>query len=70
LKFSIDLPVQFRDIDVMGRVNNAAYLQYMETAKSDGTQHSVWNPRVPHLAHMNMWRLLMPHGVRKFEKQR
>jgi len=33
LKFRIDLPVQFRDIDVMGHVNNATYLQYMETAR-------------------------------------
>jgi acyl-CoA thioester hydrolase len=33
LKFSIDMPVQFRDIDVMGHVNNATYLQYMETAR-------------------------------------
>jgi acyl-CoA thioester hydrolase len=33
LKFSIVLPVQFRDIDVMGHVNNATYLQYMETAR-------------------------------------
>jgi acyl-CoA thioester hydrolase len=33
LKFSIDLPVQFRDIDVMGHVNNATYLQYMETGR-------------------------------------
>jgi acyl-CoA thioester hydrolase len=33
LKFSIDLPVQFRDIDVMGHVNNATYFQYMETAR-------------------------------------
>ena len=33
LKFSIDLPVQFRDVDVMGHVNNATYLQYMETAR-------------------------------------
>ena len=33
MKFSIDLPVQFRDIDVMGHVNNATYLQYMETAR-------------------------------------
>jgi len=33
LKLSIDLPVQFRDIDVMGHVNNATYLQYMETAR-------------------------------------
>jgi acyl-CoA thioester hydrolase len=33
LKFSIDLPVQFRDIDVMGHVNNATYFQYMETGR-------------------------------------
>jgi acyl-CoA thioester hydrolase len=33
LKFSVELPVQFRDIDVMGHVNNATYLQYMETAR-------------------------------------
>ena len=33
MKFSIDLPVQFRDIDVMGHVNNATYLQYMETTR-------------------------------------
>ena len=33
MKFSIELPVQFRDIDVMGHVNSARYLQYMETAR-------------------------------------
>ncbi len=33
VKFSIELPVQFRDIDVMGHVNNATYVQYMETAR-------------------------------------
>lgn len=33
MKLSIELPVQFRDIDAMGHVNNAAYLQYMETAR-------------------------------------
>ena len=33
MKFSIDLPVQFRDIDVMGHVNHATYFQYMETAR-------------------------------------
>ena len=33
MKFSIELPVQFRDIDVMGHVNHAVYLQYMETAR-------------------------------------
>jgi acyl-CoA thioester hydrolase len=33
VKFSIELPVQFRDIDVMGHVNHATYFQYMETAR-------------------------------------
>jgi len=33
VKFSIELPVQFRDIDVMGHVNHATYLQYMETVR-------------------------------------
>ena len=33
MKFSIELPVQFRDIDVMGHVNHATYFQYMETAR-------------------------------------
>ena len=33
LKCSIDLPVQFRDFDVMDHVDNATYLQYMETAR-------------------------------------
>ena len=33
MRFSIGLPVQFRDIDVMGHVNHATYLQYMETAR-------------------------------------
>jgi acyl-CoA thioester hydrolase len=33
VKFSIELPVQFRDIDVMGHVNNATYFQYMETGR-------------------------------------
>ncbi len=33
MKFSIELPVQFRDIDVMGHVNNATYFEYMETGR-------------------------------------
>jgi acyl-CoA thioester hydrolase len=33
VKFSVELPVQFRDIDVMGHVNNATYFQYLETAR-------------------------------------
>ena len=33
MKFSVELPVQFRDVDVMGHVNNATYFQYMETAR-------------------------------------
>jgi acyl-CoA thioester hydrolase len=33
VKVRIVLPVQFRDIDRMGHVNHAVYLQYMETAR-------------------------------------
>jgi len=33
VKFSMELPVQFRDIDSVGHVNHAVYLQYMETAR-------------------------------------
>jgi acyl-CoA thioester hydrolase len=33
VKLIIRLPVQFRDIDRMGHVNHAVYLQYMETAR-------------------------------------
>ncbi|MBO0888565.1 acyl-CoA thioesterase [Candidatus Bathyarchaeota archaeon] len=33
VKFRVALPVQFRDIDRMGHVNHAVYLQYMETAR-------------------------------------
>ena len=33
MKARIELPVQFRDIDRMGHVNHAVYLQYMETAR-------------------------------------
>lgn len=33
MRFSVVLPVQFRDIDRMGHVNHAVYLQYMETAR-------------------------------------
>ena len=33
MKVRIRLPVQFRDIDRMGHVNHAVYLQYMETAR-------------------------------------
>jgi len=33
VKFSLELPVQFRDIDSVGHVNHAVYLQYMETAR-------------------------------------
>ena len=33
MKVKVALPVQFRDIDRMGHVNHAVYLQYMETAR-------------------------------------
>lgn len=33
MRLRIELPVQFRDIDRMGHVNHAVYLQYMEIAR-------------------------------------
>jgi acyl-CoA thioester hydrolase len=39
MRFSIQLPVQFRDIDRMGHVNHAVYLQYMETARVELAKH-------------------------------
>ncbi len=33
MRFNLELPVQFRDIDCLGHVNSAAYLQYMESAR-------------------------------------
>ncbi len=33
--FSIPVDVVFRDIDVMGNVNNADYFTYMENARTD-----------------------------------
>lgn len=33
--FSIRFPVRFRDIDVLGHVNNAVYFTYMEQARTE-----------------------------------
>jgi acyl-CoA thioester hydrolase len=32
--FSIRFPVRFRDVDVLGHVNNAVYFTYMESART------------------------------------
>ena len=49
-KFSIRLPIQFRDLDVAGHVNHATYLQYMETARVEFLQNvsqiDIFNPRM------------------------
>lgn len=34
-KFTIRFPVRFRDVDVLGHVNNAVYFTYMETARTE-----------------------------------
>lgn len=34
-RFTIRFTVRFRDVDVMGHVNNAVYFTYMETARTD-----------------------------------
>lgn len=33
--FTIRFPVRFRDVDMMGHVNNAVYFTYMETIRTD-----------------------------------
>lgn len=33
--YTVEIPVRFRDVDMMGHVNNAVYLTYMETARTD-----------------------------------
>jgi len=33
--FTIRVPVRFRDVDVMGHVNNSVYFTYMETVRTD-----------------------------------
>jgi acyl-CoA thioester hydrolase len=34
-RFTIRFPVRFRDVDVLGHVNNAVYFTYMETARTE-----------------------------------
>ncbi len=34
-EFAIRFPVRFRDVDVLGHVNNAVYFTYMETARTE-----------------------------------
>jgi acyl-CoA thioester hydrolase len=40
-------PVRFRDVDVMGHVNNAVYFTYMETARTEYwmRQFGSWDPQ-------------------------
>jgi acyl-CoA thioester hydrolase len=35
MSFSVRIPVYFRDLDVMGHVNNAMYFTFMETARTE-----------------------------------
>lgn len=37
--FSIRIPIRFRDIDVLGHVNNAVYFTYMEQARAEYWVH-------------------------------
>lgn len=38
-RFSIRLPVRFRDVDSLGHVNNAVYFTYMEQARTEFWMH-------------------------------
>jgi len=35
MSYSVRIPVRFRDLDVMGHVNNAMYFTFMETARTE-----------------------------------
>jgi acyl-CoA thioester hydrolase len=37
--FTIRFPVRFRDVDVLGHVNNAVYFTYMESARTEYWEH-------------------------------
>lgn len=37
--FTIRFPVRFRDVDVLGHVNNAVYFTYMESARTEYWGH-------------------------------
>ncbi len=37
--FSVRFPVRFRDVDMLGHVNNAVYFTYMETARTEYWMH-------------------------------
>ena len=34
-EFTVEIPVQYRDLDPLGHVNNAVYVSYLETARVD-----------------------------------
>src|SRR5574342_653151 len=38
--FTIRFPVRFRDVDVLGHVNNAVYFTYMETTRTEFWLHT------------------------------
>lgn len=38
--FKVRFPVRFRDVDVLGHVNNAVYFTYMETARTEYWLHT------------------------------
>jgi len=35
MSFSVRIPIRFRDVDVMGHVNNAMYFTFMETVRTE-----------------------------------
>lgn len=39
-KFKVRFSVRFRDVDVLGHVNNAVYFTYMETARTEYWLHT------------------------------
>jgi acyl-CoA thioester hydrolase len=47
--FNIRIPVRFRDVDVLGHVNNAVYFTYMEQARAEYWIHLFGNENLREL---------------------
>ncbi len=48
--FTIRFPVRFRDVDVLGHVNNAVYFTYMESARTEFWLHTFGKPSLQDLS--------------------
>ena len=49
-RFTIRIPVRFRDVDVLGHVNNAVYFTYMEQVRTEYWLHTFGLTKLEQLA--------------------